>query len=82
MSGNGPFSSLEATKSVNRPLEANAQAPSGLTSYVTNPDSATAEFMIGSHHRLFQIEKSFRMSKHDLRAPPIYHHERESIVAR
>jgi transposase len=30
---------------------------------------------------LFQIEKSFRMSKHDLQARPIYHHQRESIEA-
>ncbi|MDQ2790758.1 MAG: IS1634 family transposase, partial [Actinomycetota bacterium] len=35
----------------------------------------------GAYHRLFQIEKSFRMSKHDLRARPIYHHKRESIDA-
>ncbi|VVJ17937.1 Transposase [Amycolatopsis camponoti] len=37
--------------------------------------------MIDAYHRLFHIEKSFRMSKHDLRARPIYHHERESIDA-
>ncbi|HEY5457556.1 MAG TPA: IS1634 family transposase, partial [Acidothermaceae bacterium] len=30
---------------------------------------------------LWHIEKSFRMSKHDLRARPIYHHKRESIDA-
>ena len=41
----------------------------------------TAEFVIDAYHRLFQIEKSFRMSKHDLRARPIYHHKRESIEA-
>ncbi len=35
--------------------------------------------MIDAYHRLFYIEKSFRMSKHDLRARPIYHHKRESI---
>jgi transposase len=28
-----------------------------------------------------QIEKSFRMSKTDLRARPIYHHKRDSIEA-
>jgi hypothetical protein len=28
-----------------------------------------------------RIEKSFRMSKHDLQARPIYHHIRESIEA-
>jgi transposase len=55
--------------------------------YVTNlaacPDGIpiTAEFVIDAYHRLFQIEKSFRMSKHDLQARPIYHHQRESIEA-
>ena len=37
--------------------------------------------MIGAYHQLWRIEKSFRMSKHDLRARPIYHHKRESIEA-
>ena len=37
--------------------------------------------MIGTYHQLWQIEKSFRMSKNDLRARPIYHHLKESIQA-
>jgi transposase len=37
--------------------------------------------MIGAYHRLYEIERSFRMSKHDLAARPIYHHKRESIDA-
>ena len=37
--------------------------------------------MIGSYHQLFQIEKTFRMSKHDLQARPVYHHLRDSIEA-
>ena len=37
--------------------------------------------MISAYHRLFEIEKSFRMSKHDLQARPIYHHQRDSIEA-
>jgi hypothetical protein len=37
--------------------------------------------VIDAYHRLFHIEKSFRMSKHDLQARPIYHHKRESIEA-
>ena len=37
--------------------------------------------MIGAYHQLWHIEKSFRMSKHDLKARPIYHHKRESIEA-
>jgi hypothetical protein len=59
------------TRSVNRALEAKARALAGLRGYVTNlnPRHADAEFVIGAYHRLFQIEKSFRMSKHDLQAP-------------
>jgi hypothetical protein len=37
--------------------------------------------VIGAYHQLWHIEKSFRMSKHDLHARPIYHHKRESIEA-
>jgi hypothetical protein len=66
-----------ATKSVNGLLEAKARALAGLKGYLTNLD-ATAEFVIDAYHRLFQIEKSFWMSKHDLQAQPIYHHKRES----
>jgi hypothetical protein len=61
--------------------------PSRDQGYVTNlracPDGTpvTAEFVIGAYHQLFEIEKSFRMSKSDLQARPIYHHERESIEA-
>jgi hypothetical protein len=70
-----------ATKSVNRELEAKARGLAGLKGYVTNIDNPTREFVIDAYHRLFHIEKSFRMSKHDLRARPIYHHKRESIEA-
>jgi hypothetical protein len=41
----------------------------------------TPEFVIDAYHRLIHIEKSFRMSKHDLQARPIYHHQRDSIEA-
>ena len=37
--------------------------------------------MIGSYSKLFEIEKSFRMSKSDLQARPIYHRKRDSIEA-
>jgi hypothetical protein len=75
------------TRSVNRTLEAKARALAGIKGYVTNlttcPDGTpiTAQFVIDAYHRLFQIEKSFRMSKHDLQARPIYHHQRDSINA-
>ena len=76
-----------ATKSVNRALETKARAVAGLKGYVTNlaacPDGTaiTAEFVIDAYHRLIEVEKSFRMSKHDLQARPIYHHKRDSIEA-
>jgi hypothetical protein len=44
-------------------------------------DSVTPEFVIASYHQLFQIEKSFRMSKSDLQARPVYHRKRDSIEA-
>ena len=76
-----------ATKSVNRELEAKARELAGLKGYVTNltvcPDGTpvTADFVIGSYHELWNIEKSFRMSKSDLQARPIYHRKRDSIEA-
>jgi transposase len=72
---------------VNRELEAKARTLAGIKGYVTNlaacPDGTpvTAEFVIGSYHQLWNIEKSFRMSKSDLRARPIYHRKRDSIEA-
>jgi hypothetical protein len=75
------------TKSVNRGLEEKARALAGIKGYITNlracPDGTpvTAEFVISAYHQLFQIEKSFRMSKSDLQARPIYHRKRDSIEA-
>jgi hypothetical protein len=75
------------TRSVNRDLEAKARALAGIKGYVTNLRACadgtpvTAEFVISAYHRLSEIEKSFRMSKHDLQARPVYHHQRDSIEA-
>ena len=56
-------------------------ALAGLKGYVTNLQAPTAEYVLGAYHQLWQIEHSFRMSKTDLRARPIYHHKRDSIEA-
>ena len=37
--------------------------------------------MIGACHRLFEIERSFRMAKSGLQARPIYHRKRDCIEA-
>jgi transposase len=55
----------------------------GLKGYVTNiPASVmpSAE-VIASYHELWHVEQSFRMSKTDLRARPMFHHTREAIEA-
>ena len=37
--------------------------------------------VIGAYHDLFEVERSFRMAKTDLRARPIFHRTRDSIEA-
>nr|WP_139829487.1 IS1634 family transposase [Mycobacterium gastri] len=69
------------TKAIDRDLEAKARALAGWKGYTTNLTDQTPKFVIDAYHRLWRIEKSFRMSKHDLQARPIYHHKRESIDA-
>lgn len=70
-----------ATKSVNRDLEAKARALAGWKGYITNLETPTPQFVISAYHQLWQVDKSFRMSKSDLKARPIYHHKRDSIEA-
>jgi hypothetical protein len=41
----------------------------------------SASEVMGKYHELWHVERSFRMSKTDLRARPIFHHVRESIEA-
>lgn len=55
----------------------------GLKGYVTNlpADKMPVEEVISSYHDLWHVEQSFRMSKTDLRARPMYHHVRDSIEA-
>ena len=71
------------TRTLNQALVAKTKALAGLKGYWTDldPTVANAQFVIDSYQRLFTIEKSFRMSKHDLQARPIYHRKIESIDA-
>lgn len=43
--------------------------------------SCPPEQVIHAYRQLLKIEKSFRMSKSDLKARPIYHRKRDSIEA-
>lgn len=55
----------------------------GLKGYVTNiPQLALdGDGVVAAYHALFQVEASFRMAKTDLRARPMFHHEKDSIDA-
>lgn len=55
----------------------------GLKGYVTNLPVTVmpAAEVIASYHSLWQVEASFRMTKSDLAARPVFHHQREAIEA-
>jgi hypothetical protein len=55
----------------------------GLKGYVTNIPAPImpASEVIGSYHELWHVEQSFRMSKTDLRARPMFHRTRDAIEA-
>jgi transposase len=55
----------------------------GFKGYVTNIPAGTmsAAEVIGSYHDLWHVEQSFRMSKTDLRARPIFHRKKDAIEA-
>jgi hypothetical protein len=71
------------TQSLDEASLARARRLAGLKGYVTNIPASVmpAGEVIASYHDLWQVEASFRMSKSDLRARPIFHHTRESIEA-
>jgi transposase len=72
-----------ADKRVNWALVERARQLAGLKGYVTNikPKTMSGQAVISAYHDLWQVEKSFRMAKTDLRARPIFHRLRDSIEA-
>jgi len=62
---------------------ARAQSLVGLKGYVTNVPTTVmpAAEVIAKYHELWRVERSFRMSKSDLRARPMFHHTRDAIEA-
>ena len=60
-----------------------ARSVAGLKGYVTNipaPEMPSRE-VISSYHDLWRVEQSFRMSKTDLQARPMFHRSRDAIEA-
>ncbi len=62
---------------------ARARSLIGLKGYVTNlsADTMPAAEVITKYHDLWHVEKSFRMSKTDLQARPMFHRQRDAIEA-
>ena len=60
-----------------------ARLKAGIKGYVTNLDckECDAKIVIDAYHNLFEVEKSFRMTKSDLQARPVFHQTRDSIEA-
>lgn len=60
-----------------------AKALCGLKGYVSNieADLMPATEIIAAYHDLWHVEASFRLSKSDLRARPMFHHTRDAIEA-
>jgi len=72
-----------AVREVDWALVERARRLAGLKGYVTNIPATTMDgaAVIAAYHDLWQVERSFRMAKTDLRARPIFHHQRDSIEA-
>lgn len=72
-----------ADKELDEKVIERARMLAGLEGYVTNLpiESVPATQVIGAYHDLWQVEASFRMTKSDLRARPIFHREKDSIDA-
>ena len=67
----------------NQGLYNQATRLAGLKGYVTNitESSVPGPQIVAWYTNLFQIERSFRMSKNDLHARPFHHHTQDAILA-
>jgi transposase len=73
----------DAVKGADWDLVERARYLAGLKGYVTNidPETMTGEQVVAAYHDLYQVERSFRMTKSDLAARPVFHRLRDSIEA-
>lgn len=72
-----------ATKELNQATIDRARQLAGLKGYVTNlpVDAMSGARVIQAYHDLWQVEASFKMTKSDLKARPVFHHQRDAIEA-
>lgn len=85
-----PFLNFTKTKPIlNQALIQEHRLRAGIKGYVTNLPALQEDLkqgvppheIIKAYHQLFQVERSFRMSKTDLKARPIFHRKLDSIRA-
>jgi len=67
-------------KKLNQSLVDKAKALIGIKGYVTNVNLPDKQ-VINYYHQLWHVEQSFRMSKSDLKARPIFHRKQDAIEA-
>ena len=53
----------------------------GLKGIITNNSELTDKELLQQYSNLWQVEESFRITKHDLKVRPIYHHKEERVKA-
>jgi transposase len=53
----------------------------GLKGIVTNSSELTNQELLEQYSNLWQVEESFRITKHDLKVRPIYHYKESRIKA-
>lgn len=75
--------STKAGKELDEASLKQARSLAGLKGYVTNIPARImpAAEVISSYHDLWHVEQSFRMSKTDLQARPMFHRQRDAIEA-
>ena len=73
----------DATTELDQVTIDRARQLAGLKGYVTNLPASRMDgaAVIAAYHDLWRVEQSFRMTKGDLRARPVFHHQREAIEA-
>lgn len=72
-----------ATKELDQATIDRARQLAGLKGYVTNLPKKVmpGQDVINAYHDLWRVEQSFRMTKSDLKARPVFHHRRDAIEA-
>ena len=73
----------DSSTSVNWELVERARSLKGIKGYVTNIDATVMDgpAVVAAYHDLHQVERSFRMTKSDLAARPVFHRLEDGIQA-